>query len=758
MKFLKWLLIGVCTLVLILGVGIAALVYLMDWNKVKDTIQNQVKKQTGRDLIIAGDLEPSVFPWAGVSISDITLANAEGFGSQPFAAVGSADVKVELLPLIKRVVNVRTVDLNGLSLDLQRAADGTTNWDDLVNSTSTTSQTTDEGGDEEVITEVEGSSATIAALEVGGINISNANVSWNDAQGGTDAALTAFNLSTGAIELEKPFNLSTDFKVSSKSMDLQADIKGAGELVIDLNNQVYSLNGFTLDTTAVGGSLPGGKIEAKLGADVTAMLADQQIDLKSLTLSALGIDLKGVVNVTELNTEPQITGTLETNTFSPKELLAKLGMEPLVTADENVLTAASLSLALAATPASAALNDLTIKLDDTTFSGEASVPSLDSAIPPLRFDFGVDAIDIDRYLPPVVEGEEPAEEEEAPTTDAPPVDGDAPIELPTEMLRQLDVDGVFRVGSVKVSNLTTSDIVVPMKAKGGKLALEGVSASLYEGKLDATASMDASGEVPGYGVKMSLDGIQADPLLADLLQDDSFLSGGGAFAADITTGGNSVNALTSGLNGGFNTAFTDGSINGINIGYQIRRAKAALTGKKLDADEASVKTDFSSFNVSGTFTNGVMNSDDLDMRSPLLRLGGAGKVDLPGEVVDYTLTTLITGSAQGQGGSDLDSLKGVKLNIPIQGTFDALAADFAGVILKGMKDSVTGNLKNQAKALADEQAEKLKGQLKEQEAAAKAKLKEQEAAAKAKLKEQAEAEINKAKDKAKNKLKGLLGN
>ena len=62
MKFLKWLLGTVIVLVMIIGVGVAALVYLVDWNDFKDTIQNQVKKQTGRDLTITGDLSPSVFP------------------------------------------------------------------------------------------------------------------------------------------------------------------------------------------------------------------------------------------------------------------------------------------------------------------------------------------------------------------------------------------------------------------------------------------------------------------------------------------------------------------------------------------------------------------------------------------------------------------------------------------------------------------------------------------------------------------------
>ena len=226
MKFIKWLFISVTVLVLVLGVGIAALVYLVDWNDFKDTIQNQVKKQTGRDLEIAGDLSPSVFPWAGISIGEISLANAEGYGDTPFARIGSADVKVKLLPLIKKEVNVRTVELIGLQVDLQRAADGTTNWDDLINSTTTTTSTAEGSTGEEVTTEVEGSSATIAALAVGGIQIRDANVSWTDAQSGTDARLSGFNLSTGAIELAKPFDLATDFTVESNSMDLNADIKG----------------------------------------------------------------------------------------------------------------------------------------------------------------------------------------------------------------------------------------------------------------------------------------------------------------------------------------------------------------------------------------------------------------------------------------------------------------------------------------------------------------------------------------------------
>lgn len=320
MKVLKWLVGGLCVLVLLVGVGMAALVYLVDWNDFRDTIQNQTKKHTGRDLTIAGDLNPSVFPWVGVSIGDISLANAEGFGTSPFAKMGSADVKVELLPLLKKEVNVRTVELQGLTLDLQRAADGTTNWDDLVTSSGATT-TTDDGN---TTTEVEGDSAAIAALAVGGIEISDANVSWADAQSGTDAKLTNFNLKTGAIELTQPFDLSTNFGLASNSMGLAADVNGAGEIMIDLDNQIYSLNGLKLTTNARGESLPDGKLDATLGANVMAKLTEQKVTIQGLSLDALGLILSGNVDVANLDTQPVINGQLSSNEFSPLDLFATL--------------------------------------------------------------------------------------------------------------------------------------------------------------------------------------------------------------------------------------------------------------------------------------------------------------------------------------------------------------------------------------------------------------------------------------------------
>ena len=771
MKALKWLAVGLFSLVLVIFAGGAALVYLVDWNDFRETIQNQVKKQTGRDLTIAGDLKPTVFPFIGVSLGEISFANASGFGDLPFAKMGGADIKVKLLPLLKKEVNVKTIELHGLDLDLQRAADGTTNWDDLI-------KASEEGDIEEEATdetaEGEEGGNPIAALDVGGITITDSNVSWRDVQAGTDVKLSNFNLTSGAIALAEPFDFDTNFKLASNSMALAADVDGNGQITADLDNQIYTLENMTLITNAVGDSLPGGRVETTLAANIVANLAAQTVNVSPVTLDVMGISLKGLIDVQNLDTEPAVSGQLSSNEFVPLDLFKRLGIEAPVTADPSVLGKASLSLALDATPNSASLNDLTIKLDDTTFSGNASVPSLAGEVPPVRFQFAVDAIDLDRYLPPV---DETASSDEGNAV-ASNTTGDEPIELPLEMMRQLDIDGRFDVGNVKIKNLTTTDIAVPVVAKNGVVSLPGISANMYQGRLDSTVNIDATSDTPAYAADFKLNGIQADPLLSDLLKKSSFLSGSGLFAANITTRGNTVNTLTSALNGNFNTSFNDGFIRGVNLGYQIRRARAAITQQSLSVDESQVKTDFTALGVSAKITNGVVQSNDLDMRSPLLRVAGDGLVDLPQEQVDYTLTTLITGSAEGQGGDELAALKGVKLAIPIRGSFDELSADFGGVILAGMKKNITDNLKGQAEAAAKAEAEKLKAEatakLNAEKARAEARLAAEEEKARARLAaEQARAEeklneqkailenqaaeaIKKNKDKAKDALKSLF--
>ena len=94
----------------------------------------------------------------------------------------------------------------------------------------------------------------------------------------------------------------------------------------------------------------------------------------------------------------------------------------------------------------------------------------------------------------------------------------------------------------------------------------------------------------------------------------------------------------------------DGAIKGINLAESARNAKAALGGKQAKAD-ATQKTDFSEMSASFKITNGVAHNDDLKVKAPLLRLGGAGNLDIGNNTIDYVAKATLVATAKGQGGA-----------------------------------------------------------------------------------------------------------
>ncbi|HHZ88489.1 MAG TPA: AsmA family protein [Chromatiaceae bacterium] len=112
--------------------AMAAILLFVDPNDYKDEIIQEVNNATGRTLVINGSMGLSVFPWVALEVNDVSLSNAEGFGEQAFVAIDRAEVRVKLLPLLASQIEVGTVVLHGMKLDLARNAHGISNWDDLA--------------------------------------------------------------------------------------------------------------------------------------------------------------------------------------------------------------------------------------------------------------------------------------------------------------------------------------------------------------------------------------------------------------------------------------------------------------------------------------------------------------------------------------------------------------------------------------------------------------------------------------------------
>src|SRR5699024_10867059 len=135
-KFLKILFSTLLVIILLIIIAVVVLPFVINPNDFKPQIAAQVEKMTGRELTLNGDIDLSVFPWLGVELQKVSLSNPPNFSKTPFAKAEDMEVRVKLLPLLKKRIVMDTVVLRGLDLNLVRNANGQTNWNDLVTAQS----------------------------------------------------------------------------------------------------------------------------------------------------------------------------------------------------------------------------------------------------------------------------------------------------------------------------------------------------------------------------------------------------------------------------------------------------------------------------------------------------------------------------------------------------------------------------------------------------------------------------------------------
>jgi AsmA protein len=646
--------------VALLVVAAIVLPFVVDPNDYKGEIIAAVKDKTGRDLSIDGDIALTVFPWLGVELGTLEVSNATGFSESVFARTEKVNVRVKLFPLLSRRLVMDTVTVHGLTLNLGRDAKGRSNWDDLAqksagdagtgSSTGTTTGGTDGG-------------TAAGAFALGGIDIRDARLSWEDAGKGQRYDVKNLSVKTGALAPGAPVDVSVGLDVEVGEPRIAGRLTLDGTLEADPESQVARLSNLNLQGDFTGEQLPGGKASVNLRADVLHDGVNKRIAVDNLALKVLDLLLTGDLQVEDFDGAPTLKGALSVAEFNPREILRALG-EPLETADPKALTRASLQASIGGGPNRIIVKPLTVKLDDSTLVGEVGVTDMESQA--LRFELTLDAMDADRYLPPAKEGGEPSGA--TPGTAASGAAGAGAAGAPHEALRTLDVAGSMRIGKLKVAKLNMSDVTATVKARNGLIRLHPISASLYEGGYKGDIALDARGKEPRVALNEILSGVQAGPMFKDLQGQDR-ITGEGNISVTLRAVGADAEAIKRTLNGEAAFAFTDGAVKGVNIGRMIREASARLKGRKLPPEEEELQTDFSEMRGTVQLTNGLASNNDLVVSTPLLRIGGKGKADLPTEKVDYLVTATVVATAKGQGGEDLSDLAGIPIPIRVTGSF-----------------------------------------------------------------------------------------
>ena len=654
MKILLWI---VGTLLAILVLLSLAVSLLFDANSFRAKISAEVENSIHRQLEL-GDIHVSLFPTLGARIKDAKLSNAAGFGEEPMAQVGEAQVGVRILPLLLfRRAEISSITLKDLRLNLLKHADGKSNWDDLTGEEKP-APPPQPGRKPAAPPQQQGGKGE---LRIGGIDIDNANISYVDQQAKKSYALSKFKFKTGSIASGKAFDLKLAFSAAVADPAVNADVEASTRLDIDGPNKLFDAQNLEASVAASGQGVPGGKQDLKLSGSVhfdgdkgTFKLSDGKLSLAnivaSITLDGSGLDGEA----------GHFTGRLNVAPFSPRDTFKALGIEAPKTADSTALQQASLSANIDAVKNNPQLTDLVVKLDQSTLSGSAGITGSGGA--DVHFALKLDQIDADRYMAPPA-----ARNPVASQGSAKPGEGDnAP--LPLGKLDGFSADGSIDIGKLKLKNLNLANAQIKVAMAKGAQKNINLGANLYGGTL-ASATRLGPGARPTLAQTLKLASISAGPLLQDFMGKD-YVSGTGNVALDVTTVGNTVAELKRALNGNVSFALQNGAVKGFNLAQIMRQGQALYSGQQPQQGAAQ-QTDFTTMSASGKISNGVLHSDDLNAASPLLRLSGAGQVDLVNSTLDYTAKPTFVNTATGQGGKELANLQGVIIPVRVYGPFSA---------------------------------------------------------------------------------------
>jgi AsmA protein len=662
----------------ILGIALGGLVLLfvlltlsvrmfVDPNDYKDRIAQAVKKSTGREVALPGEIKLAVFPWLALELGPASLGNPPGFGAEPFVAVQHVALRVKLLPLLRKRLQIGRIEVDGLDLRLLKNAQGAANWQGFGGESATASSRTASPPGEML-------------SELGSVLIKDSRLRYQDVV----ADHVSLEVGRAASGLAVPVRLKLDLTTHSGGQPIA--LAGSFDVVPDFAGQQYRLAPVELS-----GTVSPGSNAAALPWKVS--LPELSLDLAAQTARAPGFAaqladarLAGSVLGEKILDAPRISGTFKLEPVGLRDLMRRFGVTPPETRDPKALSRLAASGEFAFGGNAVRATKLVVQLDDSTLRGDAAVTDLDTKA--MSADFALDRIDLDRYM-------------------SPPKPGTAarPGDLPTTGLRALRMSGQFAIGSATILGLDIAQIRLTLVAKDGIVHISPALARLYGGNYSGDITLDDRGALPAMKVDQSMTGIDVAPLLRDLAKIER-ISGHGTVTSKLTARGRTSEQVLKSLNGHVAAELADGAVDGIDLWFEVKRALALIQQQTLPAGDSSGRTKFDTFKASADLKDGVASSRDLTIVSQNLRVSGQGTVNLANDAISYQAKATVLKEAPAAHAAAGAVLADIPLTITGTLTSPQVRPDLAGIakarvqqVLDKNKEQLQQKLEDQLKGL-----------------------------------------------------------
>ncbi|MCP4449857.1 MAG: AsmA family protein, partial [Planctomycetes bacterium] len=204
-------------------------------------------------------------------------------------------------PLLKKELEVDTIGLDGVMLNLARNKSGVSNWDDLAQGKRHKS-----ASDKEQKRDAADSEVGLKGISIGGVDITDATINWDDHQSGQKYAISEFNLKSGAIVPGNPVGLNLGMVLQSTKPALKAKVGLVGTIELDQGKGSLNIGDLKLTVDADGAAIPNGKLQAELETGLMLALDGTTLSLQNLKAESGALSLTGNIKGTNLGADSPV--------------------------------------------------------------------------------------------------------------------------------------------------------------------------------------------------------------------------------------------------------------------------------------------------------------------------------------------------------------------------------------------------------------------------------------------------------------------
>ncbi len=163
--------------------------------------------------------------------------------------------------------------------------------------------------------------------------------------------------------------------------------------------------------------------------------------------------------------------------------------------------------------------------------------------------------------------------------------GDEKIELPVEMMRNLDVQGDFRIASLTVKEYQIKQFLMTTKAHDGIIDIKPLAMQVLQGQVNSAVNVNVQKEKPAYAIDLSVNQVQAgpvvDPFLVGIMGDKPMtMEGAVNMTMDVKTTGETVNQLKQASKGQIVLDMKETAVNGFDPEFYMRSSVADYVDSK----------------------------------------------------------------------------------------------------------------------------------------------------------------------------------